>query len=81
MTVRLTTEGEIELTGRCGAEDAEVLQHYLVAASKSVVEWHGCEHLHSAVIQVLLVASPRIRGEPSNAFLIAHIAPLLQRLP
>ena len=81
MTVRLTTEGEVELSGRCGVEDAEVLQHYLVAARQSGVEWHACEHLHSAVIQVLLVAKPRIRGQPSSAFLRAHLAPLLQRSP
>ena len=79
MTVRVTAEGGIELSGRCGVEDAEVLQRHLLAAPRSTVEWSFCEHLHSAVVQVLLVGKPRIRGSPSNAFLRAHIAPLVQR--
>ncbi len=80
MTVRVTAEGAIELAGRCGVEDAEVLQRHLLAAPRSTVEWSTCEHLHSAVIQVLLVGKPRIRGaSPSNAFLRAHVVPLIQR--
>jgi hypothetical protein len=79
MTVRLTFDGTIELTGRCGVEDAEVLQRHLLAAPRSTVEWSTCEHLHSAVVQVLLAGKPPVRGSPSNAFLRAHLAPLLQR--
>jgi hypothetical protein len=79
MTVRVTAEEAIELVGRCGVEDAEALQRRLLAAPRSTVEWSGCEHLHSAVVQILLLAKPRIRGTPSNAFLKAHIAPLVQR--
>jgi hypothetical protein len=79
MTVRATAEGTIELSGRCGVEDAEVLQRHLLAAPRSTVEWSTCEHLHSAVIQVLLVAKPHVQGSPSNAFLQAHISPLVQR--
>ena len=79
MTVRLTSDGTIELTGRCGVEDAEVLQRHLLAAPRSTVEWSTCEHLHSAVVQVLLAGKPQVRGSPSNAFLRAHLAPLLQR--
>jgi hypothetical protein len=79
MSVRVTAEGTIELTGRCGVEDAEALQRHLLAAPRSPVEWSACEHLHSAVIQVLLIGKPRTRGSPSNAFLVAHIAPLVQR--
>ena len=41
-------------SGRCGVEDAEALQRHLLAAPRSTVEWSACEHLHSAVIQVLL---------------------------
>jgi len=79
MTVSLKTDGTIELSGQCGAEDAEALQRHLLAGPGATVEWSGCEHLHSAVIQVLLVARPRIRGSPSGAFLRAHIAPLVDR--
>jgi hypothetical protein len=79
MTVTVTSEGAIELTGQCGVEDAEVLQRQLLAAPRSTVEWSACEHLHSAVLQVLLVGKPRIRGLPANAFLRTYIAPLVQR--
>ena len=55
MTVSVTKDGAIELSGHCGVEDAEALQQRLLAAPRSTVEWSSCEHLHSAVIQVLLV--------------------------
>ena len=79
MTVRVTSEGTIELSDRCGVEDAEVLQRHLLAAPRSTVEWSNCEQLHAAIIQVLLAGKPRIRGSPSNGFLRNHIAPLVQR--
>jgi hypothetical protein len=79
MSVRVSGPGVIELSGRCGVEDAEVLQRHLLAAPGATVEWSGCELLHSAVIQVLLIGGPRIRGEPKAAFLKDHIAPLIGR--
>lgn len=77
MSVRLKSPGVIELSGRCGADDAEVLQQHLLATPGATVEWSDCEHLHSAVVQVLLVGAPRMRGSPKNGFLTAHIAPIL----
>jgi hypothetical protein len=79
MTVQVKNASTIELIGRCGAEDAEVLQRHLLAAPGSTVEWAGCKYLHSAVIQVLLVGGPRVEGTPDDAFLTAHIAPILRR--
>jgi hypothetical protein len=79
MTVNLKADGVIELSGRCGIEDAEVLQRHLLTAPGATVEWGGCEHLHSAVLQVLLVGKPQVRGSPANVFLTTHIAPLVDR--
>ena len=79
MTVRANKQGVIELSGRCGADDAEVLQHLLLAMSGATVEWSDCEHLHSAVVQVLLVGAPPMHGAPKNAFLATQIAPILAR--
>ena len=79
MSVRVLSPGVIELSGRCGVEDAEVLQRLLLAAPGSTVEWAGCELLHSAVIQVLLAGGPRVRGEPKAGFLRDHIAPIIGR--
>jgi hypothetical protein len=78
MTVRVAGDGTIELSGHCGVADAEALQGRLLAAPGSPVEWGTCEHLHSAVLQVLLIAKPRLRGVPPSAFLRTHIEPLLR---
>ena len=78
MTVHLAEDGTIELVGRCGVDDAEGLQGYLLAGRKSTVKWSDCEYLHSAVLQVLLIAKPPMRGEPQSPFLRTHVQPLLR---
>lgn len=77
MTVVVKDKDLIVLAGQCGVEDAEELQRQLLVAPRATVDWSACEALHAAVVQMLLVARPRIRGTPSNAFLENHIAPLL----
>ena len=77
MTVEVKTDGTIELSGHCGVEDAEALQRQLLSAPGATVAWDGCEHLHSAVIQILLLSRPSIRGSPASVFLRTHIAPLV----
>jgi hypothetical protein len=79
MTVRVKSEGLIELAGRCPAEDAELLQQHLLAAPGSSVEWWACEYLHPAVVQVLLAGAPSMQGTPQDSFLAHHIAPILMR--
>ena len=78
MTVTVQPNGVIALEGNCGVEDAEALQRQLLAAPNTAVAWDSCEHLHAAVLQVLLVAKPRLLGVPSSPFLEAHIAPLVR---
>jgi hypothetical protein len=78
MTVTVRHDGRIELSGRCGIDDAEVLQRHLLVAPESTIEWGACEQLHGAVLQVLLAARPLIQGQPSSSFLRAHVAPLLR---
>ena len=78
MTVHAPSKDVIVLSGRCGVEDAAQLQSHLVAAPACTVDWLACESLHTAVVQVLLVARPRIRGSPANAFLQNHIEPALR---
>jgi len=77
MTVQVNDKGAIELSGRCGADDAEALLRHLLAMPGATVVWSESEHLHSAVIQVLLAAAPRMSGPPKNAFLATHIAPII----
>lgn len=79
MTVRRKKRAGIELSGRCGVEDAEVLQRHLLADPEATVQWVDCEFLHSAVVQVLLASRVRMRGTPDDAFLRVHLAPILHR--
>jgi hypothetical protein len=77
MTVYVGADGAIELVGICPSEDAEALQHYLLAAApgaKAVVNWRRCEQAHTAVIQVLLAARPHLIGPAANPFLQNFIA-------
>lgn len=78
MTVRLKEGSVIELSGVCGIDDAEALQRSLLAAPDSTVRWETCEHLHTAVLQVLLAAKAGASDVPSNPFLREHVAPLLR---
>lgn len=77
MSVRLIEGGRVELSGHCTIEDAEVLLRHLIADPRRGIEWSSCEHLHCAVLQVLLAARPPVLGTPADAFLSQHIAPLL----
>jgi hypothetical protein len=69
MTVRLTTEGEIVLEGVCSSEDAEVLLRNLASAPTAQVDLRACEFAHTAVIQVLMAARPKLLGPPAGAAL------------
>ena len=80
MTVRLTEGGSIELSGHCTSEDAEILLRHLIDGPGRSIEWSACEHLHCAVLQVLLAARPPLVGLPEDAFLRQHVAPLLPRV-
>jgi hypothetical protein len=74
MTIEVEA-GEIRLTGRCGAEEAETLLSLLLAGNDRV-DLTGCEHLHTALLQLLIVARPAIRGEPAP-FIARWLLPLL----
>jgi hypothetical protein len=78
MTLHVRSTELLELSGRCGVEDAETLQRALLASPGSVVQWNECDSLHAAVLQILLTAKPLVRGVPSSPFLRTHIAPLLR---
>jgi hypothetical protein len=79
MTVKIVSNGAIELTGACPVEDAEILLRCLLDSPHAPIDWSACESAHSAVIQILLVADVRPQGVPKNLFLRNHIGPLLVR--
>ena len=76
MTV-VAAHGTIRLSGRCMAEDAEVLLKHL-AAGLTQVDLTGCDYLHGAIVQLLLAARPSLVGEPAE-FLRDWVIPLIPR--
>ena len=63
----------VQLSGRCGAEEAEAL---LVALSDGAteVDLTGCEHLHAALLQLLMAFEVSVTGTPSP-FLADWVCP------
>jgi len=77
MSVRLLDDQTIELAGRCGLDDADLLLQHILAAPAASVDWRACEQAHTAVIQTLLVCDPTLRGPPVSAFLRDIVAPMI----
>ena len=76
MSVRL--DGNvIILEGPCRVEEAEPLLGWLQADKRRLVDLAGAEHLHAAVLQVLMALRPTIRGTAGDAFLRDWIIPAL----
>jgi hypothetical protein len=71
MTVK-SHDGQINLEGRCRVEDAEALLAALLQTRDAVVHLDKAETIHSAVVQVLLAARPRIAGVAQHEFLAGY---------
>lgn len=69
-------QGIVRLSGRCMAEDAELLLKHLAGGAKRV-DVGGCDYLHGAVVQLLMAARPTIVGEPAG-FLGDWLIPLIR---
>jgi hypothetical protein len=77
MTVGLAVDGTIRLDGVCPADDAEPLLRLVTDHRDATVDWRGCEKAHTAVIQILLAAKPKLLGPPAGEFLQRRITPLI----
>jgi hypothetical protein len=75
MTVRAGAAGHIELLGTCPGADAEPLLQLLLADPGATVDWRACLGAHTAVVQVLMAARPRLLGPPADACLRDWVAP------
>ena len=69
----------IHLEGDCHVEAAETLVALIQAHPGRPVDLSQCRHLHSAVIQALLVLAPPRRGGCADSFLEAWILSSLPR--
>ena len=81
MTVRTLPDGSIVLEGSCPSEDADLLVQCLLESPGTTVDWRACEAAHSAVIQVLLAARPRLLGPPASDELREWVQPNLSEAP
>jgi hypothetical protein len=77
MTVRSAEDRTIVLEGHCPVEDAETLARLLSLTPAAAVDWRDCDYAHTAVIQILLAARPKMNGPPSGKPLRDWIEPLL----
>jgi len=77
MTIKVTPAGEIELTGICSSDEGEILLQHLLATPTKMVNWRGCEAAHTAVIQVLMAARPKLLGPPAAVGLEKWVQPVL----
>jgi len=76
MSVRL--DGNvILLEGQCRVEDAEPLLGWLQADRSRTVDVSNAEHLHAAVLQILMALRPAVRGTAEDSFLRDWIVPAL----
>jgi hypothetical protein len=81
MTVRLDSQGVIVLEGICPSEDAETLLQKLTSTPAARIDLRGCEFAHSAVIQVLMAAKPKLLGPPAGSVLREWLYSILHLTP
>lgn len=51
----------------CAIEEAETLLEWLLDNPKGKVNFKQCKHIHTAILQVLMVAKPTISAYPDSA--------------
>lgn len=64
----------VTLSGRCGPEESEPLLAALSNGAEQV-DLTGCEHLHAALVQLLMASRVTVTGVPSES-LARWILPL-----
>lgn len=71
-------EDTIHMDGFCAIDEAEELVRFLEEHPKSRVELSQCQHMHTALLQLLLSYRVELRGEAYNPFISKWIVPLLR---
>lgn len=77
MPVTFKKSGAV-LRGVCAIEEAEELLAWLGDNPKGKVNLHGCEHLHTALVQVLMAARPVVSAMPRQGPLADFLAAVLK---
>jgi hypothetical protein len=76
MTV-VMDNGVVRLQGQCGTEDVEMLLAALSSGTPSV-DISEVDHLHGAILQVLLTFRPALLGSPRDTFVRTWLIPGLR---
>lgn len=71
-------EGDtIVMSDVCSIEDAEELQRFLETHSQAYVKLTHCEHMHTALLQLLMQYNVTVRDTAYSPFLWKWVVPLL----
>jgi len=65
------------LEGVCTVEEAEGLLEWLSQHPRGKVKLKRCEHLHSAILQVLMAIKPPISAPPDDPEMAAWLLPAI----
>jgi hypothetical protein len=68
VSVRRDDSGTVVLEGKCPVEDAELLLQLLQSTPGAPCDLTRCDHLHTAVVQVILAARPALIGPCGDAW-------------
>ena len=77
MTI-LIENGAIRLEGVCGHDEVEELLDALEKYADLPINLTQTEHLHTAILQVLVQAKRQLDGEARDAFIRDWLVPVLQ---
>jgi hypothetical protein len=67
----------VRIDGVCGVEEAMPLLEFLQSHGDARIDMRTCTHLHSAALQVLMVAANRVVVPPEEEFLARWLIPML----
>ena len=71
-------EGETAtLRGQCGVAEIDELVPFLERHPDATVSLDGCQHMHTAVFQLLRSRRTKVTGTPDNMFILKWLYPLL----
>jgi hypothetical protein len=73
MTIRYLKK-HAALEGIVGVDDAEALTQWLLQQAAPAVHLGKCQHLHGAVLQVLLALRPKVAAPPADPLLARVLA-------
>jgi hypothetical protein len=65
------------LTGTVSVEEAGDLAEWFRNTPAAELNLRDCSHLHTAALQAMLAARPRISQNPVDDFLLSWVMPLL----